>query len=366
MKKILHLTHFFPPKKGGIEKVAMDIITVLSEKYENIVLCFNEKNFNSVDFINNSKIIRIAKKLSLFSQPISFLYFFKLKKLLLEFKPDVIHIHAPSPLFYIYMFFLNYKGNIILHWHSDIIGKGLAHLIIRPFEIWIINRSDKIIATTETYAKNSRYLISHLNKTHVVTNIVDLKRFQNIKNQVKIANYDVDKINVLFVGRHVKYKGLKFLIEVAKLDKNNDINFHICGSGPETKKLKKSSKTLKNVFFHGIVNNENLLNFYKQCDIFAFPSIFKSEAFGIALAEAMYFGLPAITFNLKGSGVKEVNINKFTGLVVDLMNIKDFYLSINKIYQRKEEYSKNASNHIKKNYMLSKMKEQLKKIYNEI
>ena len=83
-------------------------------------------------------------------------------------------------LYFIFICFLNYKGNIILHWHSDIIGKGLAHLIIRPFEIWIINRSDKIIATTETYAKNSRYLIRHLNKTHVVTNIVDLKDFKNM------------------------------------------------------------------------------------------------------------------------------------------------------------------------------------------
>ena len=51
-------------------------------------------------------------------------------------------------------------------------------------------------------------------------------------------------------------------------------------------------------------------------DIFCFPSITKNEAFGIALAEAMSFGKPAVTFTIPGSGVNYVNRMDETGLEV--------------------------------------------------
>ena len=51
-------------------------------------------------------------------------------------------------------------------------------------------------------------------------------------------------------------------------------------------------------------------------DIFCFPSVTKNEAFGLALAEAMYFGKPAVTFEILGSGVNYVNLKNVTGLEV--------------------------------------------------
>ena len=50
------------------------------------------------------------------------------------------------------------------------------------------------------------------------------------------------------------------------------------------------------------------------CDIFCFPSVTKNEAFGLALAEGMYFGHPAVTFTIEGSGVNYVSINGVTGI----------------------------------------------------
>ena len=43
--------------------------------------------------------------------------------------------------------------------------------------------------------------------------------------------------------------------------------------------------------------------------IFCFPSITRNEAFGIALAEAMYCGKPAVTFTIEGSGVNFVSLD---------------------------------------------------------
>ena len=50
--------------------------------------------------------------------------------------------------------------------------------------------------------------------------------------------------------------------------------------------------------------------------VFCFPSITKNEAFGLALAEAMYYGKPAVTFTIPGSGVNEICPNGQTGIEV--------------------------------------------------
>lgn len=48
--------------------------------------------------------------------------------------------------------------------------------------------------------------------------------------------------------------------------------------------------------------------------MFAFPSITRNEAFGVALAESMYCGCPSVTFTVNGSGVNWVSIDGETAL----------------------------------------------------
>ena len=70
-------------------------------------------------------------------------------------------------------------------------------------------------------------------------------------------------------------------------------------------------------------------------DIFCFPSITKNEAFGLALAEAMYYEKPAITFTIPGSGVNYVNLNDETGIEVDNRNVKKYAEAIEKLAEDK-------------------------------
>ena len=82
------------------------------------------------------------------------------------------------------------------------------------------------------------------------------------------------------------------------------------------KELKKKAAGDNKIVFLGRVSDEDLIAYYLAMDIFCFPSITKNEAFGIALAEGMYFGKPAVTFNIPGSGVNYVNLKGITGLEV--------------------------------------------------
>ena len=66
--------------------------------------------------------------------------------------------------------------------------------------------------------------------------------------------------------------------------------------------------------FLGRVSDLDLKAYLCACDIFCFPSVTKNEAFGIALAEAMSFAKPAVTFTIEGSGVNYVSLDKVTGI----------------------------------------------------
>ena len=68
--------------------------------------------------------------------------------------------------------------------------------------------------------------------------------------------------------------------------------------------------------FVGRLSDEDLKLYHYAAFVFAFPSITKNEAFGVALAEAMYCGTPAVTFTIPGSGVNWVPPNGETGIEV--------------------------------------------------
>lgn len=89
---------------------------------------------------------------------------------------------------------------------------------------------------------------------------------------------------------------------------------YIGGKGELTQSLKEEAKDDPKIQFLGRVSDEDMIAYYLACDIFCFPSITKNEAFGIALAEGMYFANPAVTFTIPGSGVNYVNLADVTGI----------------------------------------------------
>ena len=120
---------------------------------------------------------------------------------------------------------------------------------------------------------------------------------------------------ILFVAQNVSHanKGMEYLVRAAKL---LDDTFFVAigGSGPLTQQLKTLAQGQKNVAFLGRISDEELKAWLLACDVFCFPSVTKNEAFGIALAEAMAYEKPAVTFTIAGSGVNYVSLDKVTGI----------------------------------------------------
>lgn len=107
--------------------------------------------------------------------------------------------------------------------------------------------------------------------------------------------------NLLFVGRVVDHKfPLIFMLDVLKLCSERFKNkFVLNVVGPIDKAYfskiieKLEHTSFRNqVIFTGQVSDEKLATYYKDADVFVFPSY--SESFGYSIIEALYAGLPVV------------------------------------------------------------------------
>jgi glycosyltransferase involved in cell wall biosynthesis len=333
MKKILHIPNYYHPNKGGIEDVCYNIVSELKSRYIQEVICFNESNNLQVDFVENIPVTRVGYIKKMSSQAISLSYFCELKKKIKLFEPDIVHFHTPNPLISLYIITLiSAKTKLVVHWHSDIIDQKHLYRFYAPVERMLLKRADSIIATSENYLKYSEPLNKERAKVLVVPNMIDTQKL-NLQDGDDVyikkikENYNKAKL-ILFIGRLVPYKGLEYLIK-ASYKLNGNYKILLTGGGPLESKLRQMAQNNKDIIFMGRVDDNDLRLLLHSSDIFVFPSITKNEAFGIALAEALYCGLPAVCFDIEGSGVSWVNQNGKTGYVVENKNITQLAYFLN-------------------------------------
>ena len=328
--KILQIPNYFFPHIGGIEQVARDIASALKENpgIEQKIICFNEdaeaggyccKRGETVcEEIDGIAVTRCGCVTKAASQSLSPAYPAELKKLLDSFDPDIVIFHYPNP--YVASFLLpmlRKKTKLILYWHLDITKQKHLGKLFHLQNLRLCRRADKIVATSPNYIEGSRYLSAFREKCVMFPLSISAERLamtDAVREQTaRIRRIYRGKTIVFAVGRHVEYKGMDYLVEAAK-HLNEEFMILIGGKGPMTGELLREAKPLPNVRMLGRLDDETLLSCMMACDIFAFPSITKNEAFGIALAEALYCGKPAVTFNIPGSGVNYVSLDGVTGI----------------------------------------------------
>jgi glycosyltransferase involved in cell wall biosynthesis len=143
------------------------------------------------------------------------------------------------------------------------------------------------------------------------------------KNNFKIR----ECAKLLFVGRIEKDKGLiEMLCAIRKVvNRNCKLILTLVGES-NTKDKKEIDALIKNLNLDlyvrktGIINNkQELSNYYKNADIFIFPS--RHEGFPRVIYEAMLFSLPIICTKLPG--IKEFMNDKKNCLQVNINDEKD-------------------------------------------
>lgn len=370
--RILHISKYYFPYIGGVENICKYLVDGMSSTYKIAIVCFNEKNKNIIEKNNDIEIYRVATWINIARQALSLSYFPILHKVIKEFKPDIIHFHWANPYPAAVLLTMIPKNiKLLVHWHMDIIKQAKIYPFIRPFETALLKRADLILVTSPTYRDASLPLQPFKNKIKILPNAINESNFilkEGDKKQIeKIkAQYNNKKI-IFFIGRHIQYKGLPYLIEAEKYIKG-ECEIIIAGQGPLTENLKKQSNS-KRVHFVGKLSDNELRWHHYAASIFAFPSITKNEAFGVALAEAMYCYTPAVTFTIPGSGVNWVSINNKTGLEVPNKDVKAYAEAIDILLSDEnlcKQFAEAGHKRVKENFTIPQMIKLAEKYYTEI
>jgi len=365
--KILQINKLYFPWVGGVEKVVQQIAEGLDKKndFEIEVLCCDHKKKGKEEIINGVKVHRASSLGIFWGLPISFGFFRLFKKLSKEV--DIIDFHQPFPLGDLAIFLFKPKAKLVVHYHSDIVRQRVFNFLVRPLINHTLKKAKKIIVSNPNLVKNSPYLQKFQEKCEVIPFGVDLAKFEKFDER-EVENLKKKYNNfVLFVGRLNYYKGVRYLVDAMK---RVETNLVIIGDGPQKNFLEKKIKKLgieEKVFFLPFMERKELINFYKSCKVFVLPSIFKSEAFGLVLIEAMAAGKPVISTEL-GTGTSFVNQDGVTGFVVSPKDNKSLVSALKKIIENKnltQEFGQNAQKRVRKEFSLEKMLKRTEKIYQE-
>jgi rhamnosyl/mannosyltransferase len=331
MRKVLQISKYYFPFLGGTEQVARDIAKALNnyEDVEQKIICFNEDakldgyvNHHEEtvkEEVDGVEVIRCGYVAKYASQALSTSYGRELKKVINEFDPDLIILHYPNPFVTYYLLkYIKPHCKLAVYWHLDITKQKVLKHLFNGQNKKLIARSSKILGATPVHVNESAYSEVMGNKKYILPYAIDEKRLV-ISDEEKKRAEDIrkkyeGKVLGFFIGRHVPYKGLRYLIEASSKIDGDKIHFLIAGTGELTEELKRLSANDPKVEFVGRVTDSEWRSYLYACDIFCFPSITRNEGFGLAQAEAMYYEKPVVTFTIKGSGVNYVTQDGITGI----------------------------------------------------
>ncbi len=373
MKRVLHISKYYYPFRGGTEQIAQDCVNSLMGEYEQRVICFNDGKLDIREEVDGVTVDRCGVFVTISSQALSYNSGKIIKKAIAEFNPDIIIFHYPNP--FVARYVLKYIPDdckLVIYWHLDIVKqKILRHFFVSQNKK-LVERADVLIATSPSYVDGSPYLSSARDKCRVVPNCINVERLQSSSDveakATEIREQNPDKIICLAVGRHTEYKGFKYLIQATHL-LDERFQIYITGKGEETENLKSEAGSDSKIHFLGLVDDVELKGYLTAMDIFCFPSITKNEAFGLALAEGMYYGKPAVTFTIPGSGVNFVCIDGETGIEVPNRDVKAYADAMKKLADDadlREKYGLAGKKRVEENFLNTQFRDNIINIMKEL
>ncbi|UCD05176.1 MAG: glycosyltransferase family 4 protein [candidate division WOR-3 bacterium] len=228
-------------------------------------------------------------------------------------KFDIIHVHWPFPHV---LFGILGKKCCRARLFSSFYGVEIRLLtkkmkfMLRPFAM-LINKSDKITAISTHTARELEGVVEK--PVHIIPFSAAMGRCHERSSEKK---------EILFVGRLVTRKGVKYLIEAFhKVHRSISHDLVIVGGGPERGRLEKLAADLDlkhRVRFAGVISDDALNQYYASCSFLVLPAIVDekgdTEGLGVVLLEAMSCGKPVIASNV--GGITDIVVDRKNGFLV--------------------------------------------------
>ncbi len=243
--------------------------------------------------------------------------FFKCLSICRKWRPDIIHAHWPFPHAYIALGAAKlFRIPLVLNFHGAELLLIRKKKWVRPLLKFAIGQAQAVFANSSFTAGR----IMAIRDVNVEWSPYGTTLDEGVKqHEPHTVN---GKFKILFVGRHIERKGIRYLIEAAKFLPRDQFEIRIVGVGDLTDELKKQAAGVApesaEIIFTGKLSPDALANEYRTANVFTLPAIVDSkgdtEGLGVVLIEAMELGLPVVASNV--GGIPDVVIDGISGILV--------------------------------------------------
>lgn len=310
---------------GGMEMFTIQAAQKLCERDISVVLlCYPDSKIHKKAVEKNIETFPV--KASGYFHPVEIL---KVSRLISKGSFDIVHTQASKDLWIlspalrfahsgIPLFFTKQIGSFIVK--KDLLHRFIYSRVTIAFAISEVIR--KNLLDTVPLTKDKIKLLHNA----VDTKIFDPKKYNPniVRNEFNIGD---NKIVIGMLARFSKGKGHEDFLSAAKIlvDKYNNLVFMIVGEPSRGEKA--YAEKIKQLCSTYNLENKIILTGFRSdtpevlaaMDIFAFPS--HSEAFGIALVEAMAMAKPSVCSN--SDGVLDIAVDGVTSYLFEKANSND-------------------------------------------
>ena len=355
-------------REGGIEIVVKELCTRMA-KNGYTVTCYNRSGHHvsgaeydkktEYEGINQKCVPTIEKK---GLAAVSSSFFAALYSAFGKY--NVVHIHAEGPAFFSWLPKLLGKRVIVtvhgLDWQREKWKSGFGSKFIKQGEKNAVKYADEIIVLSKgvhdyfrnQYGRETRFIPNGVNRPEIRKAELITDRFGLTKDSY-----------ILFLGRLVPEKGIRYLIEAFKNVKT-DKKLVIAGGSSDTdsfmKELKELAKDDKRIIFTGFVQGQMLEELYSNAYIYTLPS--DLEGMPLSLLEAMSYGNCCLVSDIQEC--TEVVEDK--ALIFKKSNVQDLQNKLQEACDRAEkvmELKQQAADYICKKYNWDDVVEETLKLY---
>ena len=223
-----------------------------------------------------------------------------------------------------------------------------------------------------TLTANKDYYISlgvDEKKVEIVSNGVDLEKYDSLLEEKSPINLLENKFNILYTGAHGTANCLENILEVAKLLENDNIVFNLIGEGEKKEELIKKSKeyNLKNIKFYPPINKNFIPSTLKKGDAMIVvaknTSLYK---YGISFNKIFEYFASSKPIIFSGNVANDMVKEADAGISVEAENIDRIKEAVLSLYSmstdERQVLGKNGRKYVEENYDTKVLSKKIEKI----